>query len=308
MNLVKYRNAWLGFSAVLTVLSLIAIIAFGYKPGIDFAGGSQLEVRLTGVNQEVVPEGESLEVYLAETFKEVTTFDTVAQTSGENGYVFKSKVISNDQKNAFLTKIAPVADKVEELQFETVSPVIGGEAIRKTILAVIAAIVVILLYLAYSFRRVPKPTSSWKFGIATIIALIHDVIVLLGIYAVFGHFFGAEVDAMFMTAMLTLLGFSVHDTIVTFDRLRENLIRRGGDNFGVKVNDSIVETITRSINTSFTVVLVLLAMVLMGGASIYFFTLSLLIGVVIGTYSSIFVASMVLLLWQERSERKVIKA
>lgn len=142
---------------------------------------------------------------------------------------------------------------------------------------------------------------------ATVIALVHDAIVLLGVYAIFGRFFGAEVDAMFMTAILTLIGFSVHDTIVTFDRLRENLIKFGGDNFIEKVNMSITETITRSINTSFTVVLVLLAMVLMGGGSIFFFTLSLLIGVVVGTYSSIFVASMVLLWWQQSSDRKLIK-
>lgn len=308
MNVVKYRNLWLGISGVLTVLSLIAIIAYGYKPGIDFAGGSQLEVGLQGVKQEALPAGTSLEEYLVDSYREVTAHETAAQTTGENRFVFKSKTITNDQKNQFIAKVAPVAEKVDELQFETVSPVIGGEAVRKTILAVIVAILVILLYLAYSFRKVPKPASSWRFGVTTIVALVHDVIILLGVYAVFGHFFGAEVDAMFMTAMLTLLGFSVHDTIVTFDRLRENLIRRGGDNFAAKLNDSIVETITRSINTSFTVVLVLLAMVLMGGHTIFFFTLSLLIGVVIGTYSSIFVASMALLWWQESLERKTIKA
>lgn len=308
MNFIKYRNVWLAVSSVLVVASLVAIFTFGYRPGIDFAGGTQLEIRIEGLKTEALPAGSSLEEYLAESYREVTNNETAVQTSGEGRYTVKSKVITNDQKNQWLTKLNPIADKVEELRFETVSPIIGGEAVRKTILATIVAIVVILLYLAYSFRRVPKPTSAWRFGVATVVALVHDLIILLGIYAVMGRYGGAEVDSMFMTAILTLLGFSVHDTIVTFDRLRENLIRHGGDNFAQKLNDSISETITRSINTSFTVILVLGAMALMGGESIFFFTVSLLIGIVAGTYSSIFVASMVLLLWQEHSQRKLIKS
>lgn len=308
MNFIKYRNVWLTVSSLLMVASFIAIFSFGYRPGIDFAGGTQLEIKIDGLKNEALPNGLSLEGYLAQSYKETTNNETAVQTSGENRYTVKSKVITNDQKNAWLVKLAPIADKIEELRFETVSPIIGGEAVRKTILATIVAIVVILLYLAYSFRRVPKPTSAWRFGVATVVALVHDLVILLGIYAVMGRYGGAEVDSMFMTAILTLLGFSVHDTIVTFDRLRENLIRHGGENFAQKLNDSISETITRSINTSFTVILVLGAMALMGGESIFFFTVSLLIGIIAGTYSSIFVASMVLLLWQEHSQRKLIKS
>jgi preprotein translocase subunit SecF len=303
MNIVKYRNLWLWISAALTIVSLICIFSFGYRLGIDFSGGTSLEIQLEGVKNQA-----TLQENLAASYKEATGFETAVQSSGTDRYVVKSKSITNDQKKDWLGKIAPLADKVTELQFQTVSPVIGSEAVRKTVLAVVLAIVMILLYLAYSFRRVPKPTNSWRFGVATIIALAHDVIVILGIYAVLGKFWGAEVDGMFMTAVLTLLGFSVHDTIVTFDRLRENLIRHGGDNFATKLNDSIVETITRSINTSFTVLLVLAAMVLMGGGSIFFFTLSLLIGILVGTYSSIFVASMVLLWWQEREQKSLIKS
>ena len=190
-----------------------------------------------------------------------------------------------------------------ELRFESVSPTIGAEVVRKAAVAVILAVLAILLYLAYAFRRVPRPTSSWQFGMAAIAALAHDVTILLGAYAVLGHFLGAEADSMFITALLTLLGFSVHDTIVTFDRLRENLLRRGGADFERKMNDSIIETVTRSINTSFTVALVLGAMVLMGGGSIFFFTLALLIGIVVGTYSSIFVASPLLLWWHNLSNK-----
>ena len=300
MNITKYQKVWLAISIALTVVSLAAIFGFGYRLGIDFAGGTQLEIVVAEPNAEALA-GRSLEQAIAEEYSQATGQETVAQVSGENRYLIKSKFIDNAQKNSFIDSLKDVAAQVEELRFETVSPTIGGEVVRKAIVAAVLAVILILLYLAYAFRRVPRPTSSWQFGIATVVALIHDVIILLGVYAVLSHYFGAEVDSMFMTAMLTLMGFSVHDSIVTFDRLRENLIRRGGEDLPSKLNDSIGETIVRSINTSFTVVLVLLAMVLMGGHSIFFFTLTLLIGVIVGTYSSIFVASMVLLLIQKKA-------
>ncbi len=302
MNVIKYRNLWLGLSTILVIASLISIFTLGFRPGIDFAGGTELELRLEGIKQEAIPAGKTLEQHLVDVYQAATGEETAAQKSGEREYSFESKVISNEAKNKFVEQVKSLATTVTELNFQTVSPTIGAEAIRKAIIAVILALVAIMFYLAYSFRKVPKPTNSWRFGVTTIIALAHDVVILLGVYAIMSHYGGAEIDGMFITAVLTVLGFSVHDTIVTFDRLRENLVRRGGDNFAEKVNDSIVETITRSINTSMTLVLVLLAMVLMGGESIYFFTLSLLMGVIFGTYSSIFVASMFLLLWQQRSK------
>ncbi len=300
LNVIKWRNLWFGVSTTLLILSVISMITFGFKTGIDFAGGSALEVKLDEVNTTALPAGKTVDQYLVESYEKVTGTETVAQRTGENQFSLRSQTITNDQKNAWLKEITPVVPKVTELQFESVSPTIGSEAVRKSVLAVILAIIVILLYLAYAFRRVPKPTNSWRFGAAAIVALAHDVVILLGAYSIFSHFYGAEVDSMFITAALTLLGFSVHDTIVTFDRLRENLITKGPDNFPEKLNDSIVETITRSINTSFTLVLVLLALVLMGGSSIFFFSLALLVGVIFGTYSSVFVASMLLLVWQQR--------
>lgn len=299
MNIVKYQKVWLGVSVALTALALVAMVSFDYRLGIDFAGGTQLEVAVSEPKPEALA-GRSLETVMAEEYHGITGQETVAQVTGEGRYLLKSKFIENDQKNAFLDSLRDVAAQVEELRFETVSPIIGGEIVRKAIFAAVLAVVLILLYLAYAFRRVPRPTSSWQFGIATVVALLHDVIVVLGVYAVLGHYFGAEIDSMFMTAMLTLIGFSVHDSIVTFDRLRENLIRHGGEQLETRLNDSITETLVRSINTSFTVVLVLLAMVLMGGQTIFFFSLTLLIGVVVGTYSSIFVASMVWLLMQKK--------
>ncbi len=306
MNIVRATKVWLGISSVLVVASLVVIFTFRYNLGIDFAGGTALEVEIGPTETYRLPENTGVNQYLVTTYKEVTGQEAVAQSAGsEERFILRSKTITNDQKNAWFTEAKVGFPNLTEMQFTSVSPTMGADVVRKAILAVIVALLAILLYLAYAFRRVPKPTSSWRFGVTAVAALLaHDVIILLGIYALLSHFFGAELDSMFITALLTLLGFSVHDTIVTFDRLRENLIRRGASNFEQTVNDSIVETITRSINTTFTLVLVLLAMTLMGGRTTFFFTLSLLIGVVLGTYSSIFVASPLLLMWQKSADRQ----
>ncbi len=298
MNILKWRNIWFGFSGTLVALSILAMIFFGFNTGIDFAGGTELEIATGQVVQDKLPAGMSVEDFIRTTYKEITGQDTAAQSAGKERFLLKSKVITNEQKNTWMTRVKEALPNIQELRFENVSPTIGGEVVRKAIIAVVLAMLAIMFYLAYAFRRVPRPTSSWQFGLAAILALLaHDVIILLGVYSVLSHFLGAEVDSMFIVALLTLIGFSVHDTIVTFDRLRENLIRGGGADFEKTVNNSIVETITRSINTSFTLMVVLLAMVLMGGTTITFFVLALLVGVIVGTYSSIFVAAPLLLLW-----------
>ena len=166
------------------------------------------------------------------------------------------------------------------------------------------ASILIVLYITWSFRRIPKPTSSLRFGVCAIIALIHDVLVLLGIFSILGHFFGVEVDSLFVTAVLTVIGFSVHDTIVVFDRIRENLKRVGGQDFAGVVNDSILQTLDRSLNTSLTVILVLVAMLIFGGESIRWFVAALLIGVTSGTYSSIFNAAPLLVVWQDLIKKR----
>ncbi|OGB74373.1 protein-export membrane protein SecF [candidate division Kazan bacterium RBG_13_50_9] len=291
MNILGTRKIWFAMSAIVIIVGLLAIGVYGYRTGIDFVGGTILEVQLSG---PIAGEGQP-RTALVEGYKSVTGLDVAAQTVDEGRYFVRSNQIDNGQKNAILAYLGERFSNVTELRFESVDPTIGADVVRKAVLAVIVAVVGILLYVAYSFRRVPKPISSWRFGIAAILALVHDVLVLLGLYAIVGKFFGAEVDGLFITALLTLLGFSVHDTIVTFDRIRENLRRRAGDNLEVVINDSVVETIIRSINTSFTLFLVLVAMFFFGGATLKFFTLALLIGVVVGTYSSIFVASPILL-------------
>jgi len=308
MNIVRATKIWLGISSVMVVLSLVCIFTFRYHLGIDFAGGTALEIQVGSPDTytQTLPAETTVSEYLVTSYKATTSQDAVAQGAGASDrFILRSKAITNNQKNAWITRAKAVLPNLAELQFTSVSPTVGADVVRKAILAVIVAMLAILLYLAYAFRKVPKPTNSWRFGATAVAALLaHDVIILLGVYSLLSHFFGAEIDSMFITALLTLLGFSVHDTIVTYDRLRENLIKRGAVNFEQTVNDSIVETITRSINTTFTLVLVLLAMTLMGGRTTFFFTLSLLVGVIVGTYSSIFVASPLLLLWQKAVDRQ----
>lgn len=186
---------------------------------------------------------------------------------------------------------------------ENVGPVIGKELAEKALWALGLSLVVIVLYIAWAFRQVPRPASSWRFGVCAVVALVHDVLVVVGIFSLLGHFYQVEIDTLFVTALLTIIGFSVHDTIVVFDRIRENLKKMTGIPFAGVVNASILQTLTRSINTSVTVVFVLLALLLLGGTTLKWFVAALLIGIVSGTYSSIFNASPLLVIWQEWSQR-----
>lgn len=203
-------------------------------------------------------------------------------------------------------EISPVdAAIVIEDQFESIGPTVGKELMTRSIYSIIAVLSAIIIYIAWAFRKVSKPVSSWKYGVAAVIALLHDVIIPCGIFAVLGHYFNVEIDILFITALLTMLGFSVHDTIVVFDRTRENLARsRQLGVFEDIVNQSVNETIRRSINTSMTAFLALLAMYLFGGDSVKYFVLALMMGIVFGTYSSIFIASPLLVVWNNWSMKK----
>lgn len=292
MNILGTRKIWFTFSVMLLLVGIFSIIVFGYRTGIDFAGGTILELKVSEAKTASIDSRQ----IIIDAYKQTVNMDIAVQTVEANRYFVRSNQISNEQKNNILTYLQQNFKQVEELRFESVDPTIGADVVRKAVLALIVAIIGILLYLAYAFRRVPKELGSWRFGTAAILATVHDVLILLGLYAIIGKFFGAEVDGMFITSLLTIVGFSTHDTIVTFDRIRENLRRRAGEDLKQIVNDSIIETIVRSISTSFTLLLVLIAMFFFGGATLKFFTLSLIIGVFFGTYSSIFIASP-LLLW-----------
>lgn len=297
LKLVKYRRWWYAFSALIIIPGLISLAVFGLRLGIDFTGGSLVELQVPSGTQ-----GEQLRDAIG------GQYDPVVQSSGRDTYQVRLQELSPQQHREALERVkGQVGSDVTELRFETVGPTISADITRKAILAVGLGSLLIAAYIAYAFRNVPKPASSWRFGITTIFTLLHDILFTLGAFSLLGYFFGTEVDANFVAALLTVIGFSVHDTIVVFDRVRENLIRGEGDTFEDTVNYSLVQTLVRSVNTSMTVLLVLTAMYLFGGTSIKTFVLALLVGVAAGTYSSIFNAAPVLVTWQHWTAKRAQK-
>ena len=292
MNLIKYRNWFFALSLLIIIPGIIALSAWKLKLGIDFAGGTLWEIKF--VQKEKV-ERDEIQNFFSQEQVEVSS---VAQSS-ENSALVRMKVTDEAKINDLKTKLSTNFGETEDVRLETVGPVVSKELAQKAFIAVAVSILAIVLYITWAFRQVPKPASSIAFGICTIIALVHDVIVVVGIFAVLGHFFAIEVDSLFITALLTVIGFSVHDTIVVFDRIRENLKKHDDFPFEEVVNHSLLQTMGRSLSTSLTVVFVLLALLLFGGASIRNFVLALLVGIISGTYSSIFNASPLLVVWNK---------
>ncbi|MBU3905508.1 protein translocase subunit SecF [Patescibacteria group bacterium] len=295
-NIIQKRKIWLSISGLLVALSLAAIIAWGLNLGIDFTGGSLLEVDFKSARPSAAEIQENL--------KDLGLGSLTAQPSGDNGVILRFQDISEEKHQLILEKLNIMGgeNQIDELRFDSVGPSIGQELKRKSVLAIIIVLIAIVLYIAWTFRKVSKPVASWKYGLAAIIALFHDVIITVGIFAVLGKFFGVEINTAFVAAILTVLGYSVNDTIVVFDRVRENLPKSEED-FEGTINTSVNQTITRSINTSITTLLVLLSIVFFGGATIRDFILALSIGVFVGTYSSIFLASPILVIWEKIRNR-----
>lgn len=301
LNIAKTKYIWFTFSGALVLGSLVLLLTWGLKPSIDFTGGTLFEIEFASR-----PQAEDLRVVVVDAInttqagegEEATTTASVAlQTFGDNGFIIRSNFISNDARKSVLTAMEEKFGKVEERSFETIGPVIGAELKQKSYVAIVVVLVFIITYISWAFRKVKTvAVSSWKMGVAAIVALAHDLLVIVGLFVLLGRFGGVEVGTMFVTALLTVLGFSVHDTIVVFDRLRERIQLGGAESFEEKVNQSVNSTLMRSINTSATTLFVLMALYLFGGASIQYFVLALIVGIVSGTYSSIFIASPLLLL------------
>ena len=299
MNIIGKRKLYFILSLLVIIPGIVSLLFYGLHFSIDFTGGSLLEVKIEHAQQPVT--NDSVKKITEEEMVEVATI----QSSGAQTYLLRLKPINKDQSNTIQKAMGEkLGAKVSEVRFETVGPTVGKELTQKAILSVIIASIAIVLYIAWAFRRVPKPTSSWEFGIVTIIALLHDILVVIGVFSILGHYYGAEVDSLFITALLTVMGFSVHDTIVVFDRIRENLHRMGGTSFATVVNESMVQTLARSLSTSLTVLFTLFALLLFSSGSLKWFLVALLIGIVSGTYSSIFNASPLLVVWQEWIEKK----
>lgn len=233
--------------------------------------------------------------------------DILLQPSGDKGLIVRLKDISEKEHQELLAALSVGGKKAEEKQFNSIGPVLGKELRQKSIIAVGLVALMIILYIAWAFRKVSRPVSSWKYGVAAVIALIHDVTIPSGAFAILGHFKGVEIDILFITALLTTLGFSVHDTIVVFDRIRENLKKQVGMSFEDTVEHSIRQTMRRSIFTSMTVIMVLTALLIFGGPTTRYFSLTLLLGITFGTYSSICLASPLLVTWHKWNEKRKLK-
>lgn len=300
MNIIGKKYWYFLISLIIIIPGTISLFLYGFNLSIEFSGGSRLTFSLP--NEVSVDQVSKIKNVFSENKIKILT----AEKSGKYVYV-RSEPLSEKQDLLIIEKLKEKVGDLKQEQYETVGPTIGSEITLNAIKAIIISSILIILYITWSFRKVPKPTSSFRFGVSAIIALIHDVLVLLGVFSLLGHFYGVEIDSLFVTAILTVIGFSVHDTIVVFDRIRENLKRMGGDDFDKVVNDSILQTLDRSLNTSLTVVLVLVALLLFGGESIRWFVVALLIGIISGTYSSIFNAAPLLVLWQEIVQKRIKK-
>ena len=298
-KIIQTRKIWYTVSIILVSLSIIGWFLWGLKYGIDFTGGSLMDVSYA----QQRPSMDQVKV----AFEQIQLPSVIVQPAGERDYLLRFQNVDEAKHQEIISAISTIKiDNVEnntftENKFESIGPSLGKELKSKAIQAIIIVLVFIVLYIAYAFRKVSKPVESWKYGVSAIIALTHDILIVTGVFVFLGKFAGVEVDSLFVTALLTILGFSVHDTIVTFDRIRENLFKsRSYENFEEIINISINQTMIRSLNTSLTTFLALMAILIFGGASTRYLALALSIGVVVGTYSSIFIASPLLLLFNKK--------
>ena len=300
MFIVKHKKFFIGLSVFLVAVSVFLLSFFFFKFGIDFKGGAMTEFSYVGERPSVEQ--------LSEKFSALNIGQVLIQPEGENEYSVKTRHLSKPERQA-LVEAATVGEmKATEKSFTSIGPSVGRELTRKAITLVILVSLGIVFFIAYAFRRVSKPVSSWRYGLIAIVTLLHDVFIPIGLFTLLSHYKGVEVDTLFVVAILTVLGLSVSDTIVVFDRIRENLKNHTANTFAETVGRSIKETFTRSINTSLTVIIALLSLFFFGPESTKYFALMLTAGMFFGTYSSIFLASPLLVVVQEWQDSRALKA
>lgn len=305
MNIAKNLKYFFILPVVLSLLAIAAIAMWGLRPGIDLAGGSMLQVTYqptADTTKPVRPPAEQVHAVV----QQLNLGEIRIQPAGENGYILSQRDLSNEEKNnlvAVLSGFGPI----HEDRYSSVGPVLGAELLKKGLIALGLVIVCIIIFIAFAFRQVSKPVASWKYGVVAIVTLLHDILVPAGLFAFLGFVDGARVDSLFIVGLLTILGISINDTIVVFDRIRENLKLNAQhskhETFEHVVGKSISQTLSRSINTSLTVVIMLVALYFVGPVATKDFALTLIVGMVAGTYSSIFLASPLLVSWEKWSRR-----
>jgi len=304
MFIIKNRKIFYVLSALLIISSIVSLFIWGLELGIDFKGGSVIEIRYTETKLDQV----TIEKNIFTLATEISLGNYILQSVGETDYSIKSRLVTDKERQQIENAFSDNGKvKTELKKVNSIGPLIGKEAAQKAIISIILVILCIVLFITFAFRKVSKPVQSWKYGLMAIVALAHDVIIPTGVFSILGHFKGYEVDTLFVTALLVILGFSIHDTIVVYDRIRENLSHSNRDNdkktFETIVGESVRQTFVRSINTSMTTILALFVLYFLGPEATRHFSLALIIGVAIGTYSSIFIASALLVTiekWQKR--------
>lgn len=303
MFIVKNRKFFYGLSIVLVVASITVLAMWGLKPGIDFKGGSIMEVEYASSTRPSVDD-------VRPAINALDLGEYSVRETGDAGFIVRTSDLTPELHDKVLAALAGKSETMSEKRFDSVGPTLGREALQKAWISILLVLLAIVLFISFVFRKVSKPVSSWKYGLIAIVALAHDVIIPSGVFAALGYFAGVEVDTLFVTALLVVLGFSIHDTIVVFDRIRENLrLNTEGHQkkeFETIVGESVSQTFVRSINTSLTTLIAVVVLYVFGPEATQNFSLTLLIGIAAGTYSSIFIGSPLLVTvhkWQERRKK-----
>jgi len=294
IDFLKFRKIYFAFSAILIIASLACLIVFGLKTGIDFTGGSILELEYASER----PDNQTIR----ESLKDFGLGEFYIQPTGDRGVILKMKDISEDAHQEIIQKLAENGE-IQELSFESIGPMIGKELKEKTKVVIVSALFAIVLYIAFAFRKLTFPAKSWQYGVASLFILSHDVLIPLAIFSLLGKFYGVEITIPIITALLTVIGYAINNVVVVYDRLRENLLRFRGADFEKTTNLAINQTLTRQINTSLTTLFPLLAIFFLGGATLKYFSLALILGIVAGTYSSLFLATPLLVAWLKWQKR-----
>ncbi len=295
MQIIPRRKIYVSISVILLLASLICLFLWGLNLGIDFTGGTLMEVRFADNR----PSNQQIQ----ESLKELSDKENLElgqinlQPTGGKGLIIRLRDISEETHQKILETLELTSENEE--RFESIGPLIGQELKRKALWAIFLALIAIVVYIAWAFRRVSKPVASWQYGLVAIIALFHDIFITMGFFAFLGYTHKIEIGLPFVAAFLTILGYSVNNSIVIFDRVRENLMKTDWGSFEETVNQSINQSIGRCLNTALTTLFVLLAIFFLGGLTIKYFALALIIGIIVGTYSSIFVTSSLIVVWQK---------
>jgi len=300
INFIKYRRVFYGLSILMVGVAIFCIAFFGLNFGIDFTGGALLTVEL----ENTPPELNTLKQAIID----VGLGDFTLQKSQQNQIIIKAKEISQAQQDLIVEKLNQVAPlKLHSLSFEQIGPSIGKELLGKTQKVVFLCLLCILLYIAFSFRKLKRPVKSWIYGFSGLLALAHDVLIPLGVFAILGRFYSAEITIPIITGFLTVFGYSINDTVVVFDRMRENLFTLSQQSFEEIANQSLNQTLRRSFNTAFTTMLALFAIFFFGGSTLRYFALALLLGIGLGTYSSIFLASPLIVSYYKLKQKRSLE-